>query len=75
MLLETIATARSQYSQEPIPEVLKFRAVAKNGSYPSDGSDEDNTYARFSPTASVEITIANPELIGKLAPLGRNLGR
>ena len=26
-------------------ERLKFSAVAKSGAYPTDGSDEDNTFA------------------------------
>lgn len=46
-------------------EKLRFSAVAKNGAYPEDGSDEDNTFAKFSPQASCEITIANPALFGK----------
>jgi hypothetical protein len=46
-------------------EVLKMSAVSKNGQYPEDGSDEDNTYAKFSPQASLEITIANPILLGR----------
>jgi hypothetical protein len=46
-------------------EVLKMNAVAKSGAYPEGGSDEDNTYAKFSPQASFEITVANPALFGK----------
>lgn len=49
-------------------ETLKMSAVAKNGSYPEDGSDEDNTFAKFSPSASLEIYIANPALAGKFKP-------
>jgi len=49
-------------------EALKFTAVAKTGAYPEDGSDEDNTYAKFSPQASLDITITNPELVGKFKP-------
>lgn len=49
-------------------EILNLRAVCKSGSYPADGSDEDNTYAKFSPSASLSITIANPDLIGKFNP-------
>ena len=45
-------------------EVLKFNAVAAS-SYPDDGYDEDNTYAKFSPSASLSITVANPALFGK----------
>jgi hypothetical protein len=48
-------------------ETLKFHAVAKDGPYPSDGSDEDNSYARFSPSGMLSLTVANPALIGKFA--------
>lgn len=49
-------------------ETLKFHAVGPKGSYTADGSDEDNTYARFSPSASLEITIQNPALLGQFKP-------
>jgi hypothetical protein len=49
-------------------ENVQFAAVSKPAGYPEDGSDEDNTYAKFSPSAKCEITIANPALIGKLNP-------
>ena len=49
-------------------EQLKFNGVCKNGGYPSDGSDEDNTFALFSPSVSLDITITNPNLIGKFEP-------
>lgn len=49
-------------------EKLHFYAVAKSGGYPQDGSDDDNTYAKFSPQASCEITVANPALFGKFEP-------
>lgn len=48
-------------------EVLNFHAVAAK-SYPADGSDEDNTYAKYSPSATLKITVANPALFGKFAP-------
>lgn len=47
-------------------ETLKFSAVG-NYPYPEDGSDEDNTYSRYTPSASLEITIQNPALFGKFA--------
>ncbi len=46
-------------------ERLSFSAVAKSGSYPEDGSDEDNTFAKFSPDGKLEILVNNPALIGK----------
>jgi len=48
-------------------ETLHLCAVAKDGPYPSDGSDEDNTYAKFSPAGSLQLSIANPALIGKFS--------
>ena len=45
-------------------ETLHMHAVAAK-SYPADGSDEDNDYAKWSPGASLQINIANPNLWGK----------
>jgi len=59
--------AVSSVTKTECSEVLKFRAVCKNG-YGPDGSDEDNTYANFSPSASLEIHVANPALFGKIKP-------
>ena len=49
-------------------EQLAFVAVPKSGSYPEDGSDEDNTYAKYSPQATLNITVMNPNLFGKFNP-------
>ena len=46
-------------------ENLTLVGVSKKGEYPEDGSDENNTYAKFTPSARLEITIANSALIGK----------
>lgn len=46
-------------------EKVNFAAVSKSGGYPADGSDEDNTFAKWSPSASCEIMIANPALHDK----------
>lgn len=48
-------------------EQLKFHGVAAK-SYPADGSDEDNTFAKFSPSVSLDITIMNPALVGQFEP-------
>ena len=50
-------------------EKVKFHAVAKSTAYPADGSDEDNTYAKFTPSANCEILITNPALLGQFEPL------
>lgn len=45
-------------------ETLYMHPVAAS-KYPADGSDEDNTYAKFSPSGTLQLGIANPALIGK----------
>lgn len=46
-------------------ETLKFHGVSKPTGYGDDGLDEDNTFAKFSPSVNLEITIANPALLGQ----------
>lgn len=47
---------------------ITCNAVARSTPYPEDGSDEDNTYAKFSPSGELTLTIANPALLGKIEP-------
>lgn len=47
---------------------VTFRAVCKSEAYPEDGSDENNSFAKFSPSADLTMAIANPALHGKLRP-------
>jgi hypothetical protein len=47
-------------------ENLLFSAVCKSEGYPEDGSDENNTFARWTPTAYLSMTINNPELFGSI---------
>jgi hypothetical protein len=58
----------SSITQTQGSETLKFHAVCKSGAYPADGSDEDNTFALFSPAASLEICVSNPALHGCFKP-------
>jgi hypothetical protein len=51
-------------SKNKVSETLTMHAVSAT-TYPEDGTDEDNTFARFSPGASLSINIANPALWGK----------
>ena len=46
-------------------ETLFFNPVSKSGAYPEDGSDENNTYAKFSPSGQLSLTVTNPALLGK----------
>lgn len=45
-------------------ETLYFYPVCAS-QYPADGSDENNTYAKFSPSGMLSLTVANPVLLGK----------
>ena len=37
-------------------------------SFGPNGESEDNTFARYSPSGSLELTITNPDLKGKIKP-------
>jgi hypothetical protein len=43
-------------------ETIKFVAVCKDSGYPPDGSDEDNTFARWTPSGELTLAITNPAL-------------
>lgn len=45
-------------------ETLHFNPVSRSG-YLADGSDENNTYARFTPSGMLSLTVTNPALLGK----------
>lgn len=52
-------------------EEIQMRAVQGtkvSKGYPVDGSDEDNTYAKFSPSADLRLLVANPALFGQFKP-------
>ena len=46
-------------------ERLTFNAVYKDGGYPADGSDEDNSFAKWTPQAELTMSINNPDLWDK----------
>jgi len=46
-------------------ETLKLHAVYGKA---VNGCDEDNTYARLTPSASLEMEITNPALFGEVKP-------
>jgi hypothetical protein len=43
---------------------LKFNAVSAS-QYPADGSDEDNSFAKWTPNADLNMVITNPDLLDK----------
>lgn len=47
-------------------ETLVFNPVCKpNGYDETKGLDEDNTFAKYSPSGQFTLTVANPALLGK----------
>lgn len=54
----------SSIVQHETVEVLTLNCVSAK-SYPADGTDEDNTFAKFSPSGELKLTVANPALLGK----------
>lgn len=42
-------------------ETLELHAV-------TNGTAEDNTFSKYTPSANIKMTITNPELIGKFKP-------
>jgi hypothetical protein len=49
----------------PICELVTFTAVCKKEGYDSTGEDENNTFAKWTPTADANFTITNPALFDK----------
>lgn len=43
-------------------------SVAGKADYGPNGESEDNTFARFTPSGSLSLTINNPDLLGKIKP-------
>lgn len=48
-------------------EELHLTAVTSKR-FDDSGLDEDNTYAKFSPSGSLTLMVANPALIGQFNP-------
>ena len=65
---ETRVDADGRWNPEAPPtkamETLTMHAVCKP-KYDTDGLDEDNTYAKMSPQATLSISIANQALWGQ----------
>jgi hypothetical protein len=45
---------------------VSMGGVSRSSAYPADGSDEDNSFARWSPSISLSMFIANPALFDKI---------
>ncbi len=49
-------------------ETVKMTAVCGKAPFGPAGESEDNTFARFTPSGTVELSITNPDLAGKIKP-------
>ncbi|MEP6671709.1 MAG: hypothetical protein ABJF10_21290 [Chthoniobacter sp.] len=60
-----------KYSTPGDPRQFNLDMIAVGGDkvqhgYPPDGSDEDNTFAHWSPSGSLSLSVVNPALFGKI---------
>lgn len=60
------AKMQVQSVETPYPGAEKLTLSAVSSSpYGPSGESEDNTYARYTPSGTCELTITNPDLHGK----------
>jgi len=53
-----------KYGDPPTSESLSMSAVTSSP-YDKDGNSEDNTYAKYTPSATFSASINNPALLGQ----------
>jgi hypothetical protein len=58
---------QSVTKQGETQESISMSAVTGNKAYGPQGESEDNTYARYTPSGSLSLTINNPALVGKFS--------
>ena len=49
-------------------EVIEAAPVCGDKPFGEKGESEDNTFARFTPSGSLSLTVNNPDLLGKIKP-------
>jgi hypothetical protein len=60
----TIVSVDRQVGQD----ILKMTPVGQPCGRPRHGHDEDNTYSKYTPAGSLELTVTNPTMIGTFEP-------
>lgn len=63
MLVETAELQKFEGYEDQLR--VSMRAVYKDG-YDETGLDENNTYAKFTPMADLDMIIQNPALVNKI---------
>jgi len=51
-----------------VSEELSAYPVCGNNPFGPNGESEDNTFARFTPSGQLSLTVNNPDLFGKFKP-------
>lgn len=54
-----------QQGNPVVSEVLKMNPVTSRP-FDEKGASEDNSFARWTPSGSLEMTVTNPDLFGKV---------
>lgn len=49
-------------------EIIEAAPVCGSTPFGANGESEDNTFARFTPSGSLSLTVNNPDLLGKIKP-------
>lgn len=60
-----VTTYKHPDTNETTYEKVRFAAVGPNCSYPADGTDENNSFALWTPQADLNMFINNPVLFGR----------
>lgn len=65
--MKVLSVEATEYG-ETIKAAPVTTPVAGKPDYGPNGESEDNTFARFTPSGSLSLTVNNPDLIGKIKP-------
>lgn len=63
-----IGTVSRIICQDGSVSMEQIQAHPVCGNFGQNGESEDNTFARYTPSGNVELSITNPDLFGKFRP-------
>jgi hypothetical protein len=64
--LQVIGVTQQKSGETVMSENLSLSAVCGKAPFGENGESEDNTYARYTPMATLTMQISNPNLFGKI---------
>lgn len=65
MVAKMVVREVIQQGEPPAVETVKLAAVTAKP-FDANGENEDNSFARYTPSANLEMMIANPALLGRI---------